>query len=263
MEKCLRQIPFMKLNLSFDFEKIKEEVLAIDKWYDYRPPYFTLKPELQALHKNYKHCAITIVNSLAKSSIVREHFAWHTDPNNPDDSNLTYYYDIPAHQRKWYATEMAEKMPTLMNFVLSITDRPTMCKVVKTTGVHGLGWHSHQNDPLLSKYDNPEQCILHIPIIANKDVAHIVKLDMPENRYFFDTLDAYKNDPRCFVENFTPGHVWFFNGYYPHAYKNYSTEERIDILLYSDLEWNPTIREVMTEQIAMYNGPLLNPVEGY
>lgn len=260
MENALRQIPFMKLNLSFDFEKIKQEVLAIDKWYDYHPPYFALTPELAALHKNYKHCAITTVNPIARSSIVREHFAWYT---NTEQTEVQNYYDIPAHQRKWYATEMASKLPTLMNLLLSITDRPILCKIVKSIGTHGLGWHSHQNDPLLINYQHkPEQCILHIPIITNCDVAHIVALDTPpkEQRYYFDTLENYKNNPRVFVENFTTGNIWFFNGYHAHAYKNYSSDERIDILIYNDLDWNSTLREVMVTQIKLYDGPFINSV---
>lgn len=257
IEAKLKNIPFLKLDVDFDFDGIKEEILSNSVWYDYIPPYFKLTPEVKERHKNYKHFTISTVDPSKKSSIVREHFAWWT---NPEKTEVQHYYDVPINNRNWYWTDIADKFPKLKDLILTITDKPILCKIVKSGTEHSLGWHSHQNDSLIKWYNKPEQCIMHIPIITNSNVAHIVSKDMPadDKRLTFLTQDEYKNSDKFYIENFTEGSVWFFNGYWPHAYKNYSTRmDRYTILFYSDLDDNPTIRNLMVRNIEKYNGPII------
>lgn len=254
LTKSLKSIPFLKLSHKFDFAEIKREVLNNQCWYDYVPPYFEKTPELIKIHSEYKHCALTTVNPAAASSIVREHFAWWKSSNN---TALQHYYDIPACDRIWYATELIDKFPVLYKTLLEITDRPILCKIVRSGPGHSLGWHSHQNDALLNNYNKPEQCILHIPIVTNEEVVHVVRTDFPSDRYTIAELSHLKNDSSMYLSNFTEGNIWFFNSYYPHAYKNFSSSVRYDLLIYNDMSWNPKLTNLMMKEISKYSGPLV------
>lgn len=244
----------MTLDINFDFESIKYEVLKNNVWYDYHPPYFELTPFLKELHNSYKHCALTTIHKFKSSSIVREHFArW----KNEEKTVLEEYYSWPLEDQKWYYTEVAERFPILLNLINSITDKPLMAKIVKSEGGHSLGWHSHQNDPLIKKYNTPEQCILHIPIITNSKVVHIVTKEVHEDRYHFKDLEYYQNDSRYFVENLSIKKIWFLNSYHQHSYKNYSNEHRFDVLIYNDTRDNPKLEKLIEKSISSYNGNFL------
>ena len=139
----------------------------------------------------------------------------------------------------------------------AVTSHPILCKVIRSKPGNWLGWHSHQHDPVIKQYNKPEQCIIHIPVIQHEDVAFLVTEDMPSNRSDFQSLEYYKNDTKSYVGSFVPGKAYFFNGYYPHGFKNYSNYDRIDIVLYSDTTENPLIEETIERSIAKYTGPLI------
>jgi len=250
----LRSIPFMNIKIDFDYNNLKEEILKNNIWHNYHPPYFNLTPILEEIHKSYKQCAITTIYKLGSSAIVREHFArW----KNKDNNELEDYYEWPIEDQQWYPTEVTNNFPLLMDLILRLTDKPILVKIVKSGPGHALGWHSHQNDPLIKKYNKPEQCILHIPIIADEDVAHIVTKLVHEDRFYFENLEYYKKHSNYFVQNFACGKIWYLNGYHQHAYKNYSNLERVDVLIYSDVRDNTTLEKIIRKSISLYTGPFV------
>ena len=250
----LRSIPFMDLNIRFDFDSIKSEVLKNTTWHNYHPPYFELTPFLEKIHRSYKQCALTTIYKSGNSAIVREHFArWKNKENN----ELEDFYEWPINEQRWYPTEITKDFPLLMELILSITEKPILVKIVKSGPGHALGWHSHQNDELIKKYNKPEQCIIHIPIIADKNVAHIVTKELHSDRYHFEDINNYRNNSKYFVANFSCGKIWYLNGYYQHAYKNYSNEERIDVLIYNDIRNNSILEQAIEKSMEFYKGPYI------
>jgi hypothetical protein len=242
----LKKINFLDIDFNFNFLKLKEEVLNSRFWYDhYVPPqYYFVKDSPPEIHKNYKQCAILTYDPRKSSKCLTEYFAW-----KDNSGNIRYYYDYNLDDRKYYFTEVADEYPYLKQLILEISDRPILCKIVKSSPGHGLGWHSHQNDPEFPKLNRPEQCILHIPIIQDENVAFMVRDDLPENRMFFDTLENYKKMNNIDIGSFLPGKIYFFNGYKVHAYKNYSKNERIDILLYNDIDHNKKLESLLEKSI--------------
>ena len=261
----LRTIPFMELDIEIDIEKLlNETVAANNNWYGYIAPFMTPAnlqllgiandPESKKIYDNYEHCSLITYHPKKDPSIVSETFAWS---DNGDMTKITHYYNVPFADRKWDYTSEAAKYPYLMELVNSITSHPVLCKVIRSKPGNWLGWHSHQHDPIIKQYNKPEQCIIHIPIIQHEDVAFLVTEDMPSNRSDFQSLEYYKNDTKSYVGSFVPGKAYFFNGYYPHGFKNYSNYDRIDIVLYSDTTENPLIEETIERSIAKYTGPLI------
>ena len=261
----LKNIPHLELDFQFNFERLKAEVLAANnKWYGYMPPFMNehnmrllgMKPdpEEKKMYDTYQHCSLITYHPGRYAEVVSETFAWST---NPERTQFEHYYNLPYEQRKWYYTPEAEKFPYLKEIVSQITDHPELCKLIRSQPGNWLGWHSHQKDPVIRQYDKPEQCILHIPIIQHEDVAFLVSKNMPSNRSHFDPLDTYRNDPNSFVGSYTPGKVYFFNGTWPHAFKNYSNEDRLDIVLYSDTTVNDTLENLISRSIDKYTGPYI------
>lgn len=251
----LKQIPFFDFkSINFDYETIKQEVLRNEMYYDYTPPWIQPTDELKQVHANYTLVSLLIVNPLAKSSIVRQHFAWYKDQTKTD---FVHYFDLPIEERKTYTTEIADQFPSLMSFISSITDKPISIQIVKTIGNHGLGWHSHQNDKLIKHYSLPEQCIMHLPILTNNDCIHMVTTDDIENRLNFENLDYYEYNKNYHVERFTVEKLWFFNSYHMHSYKNYSNETRIDVIIYNDILQNNKLYNLLRKELAIYDGVYL------
>jgi len=244
----LKETNFFEVDFDFDFPRLKEEILKTKFWYNhYVPPqYYFVSDSPPEVHKQYKQCAIITYDPRKSSKCLTEYFAWR-DLNQ----NIISYYNLDIKDRKWYYTEVADSYPYLKEVVNEITDRPTLCKIVRSTPGHGLGWHSHQNDPEFPMLNRPEQCILHIPIIQDKEVAFMVQDNLPADRMYFDTLDNYKKDSKISIGSFLPGKVYFFNGYKIHAYKNYSNNERIDILLYNDVDKNPKLENLIKRSIKI------------
>lgn len=264
----LKQIPFMELDFSFDFNKLKEEILnANNSWYEYNAPFLNpenLKklgiPDIAAhiawrktMYAGYNHCTLITYNPAKDPSDVSETFAWKSEGT---DIN---YYDSPVENRRWYYTPEADRFPYLMGIIKQFTNKPVLCKLIKSTPHNWLGWHSHQNDPVIKEFNKPEQCIFHIPIIQHSDVSFIVKKHMPTHRGHFKSLEEYKSDADTFVGSFTPGKMHFFNGFYPHAFKNYSKEDRLDVIIYSDTEDNELLEDLMDRSIQKYSGIFVEP----
>lgn len=244
----LKDTNFLEVEFDFDFLKLKEEVLKTEFWHNhYVPPqYFFTTEAPPEVHKQYKQCTITTYDPRKSSKCLTEYFAWRDE-----NQKIISYYSLDIKDRKWYYTEVADNYPYLKQIINDITDRPVLCKIVRSLPGHGLGWHSHQNDPVFLKLNRPEQCILHIPIVQDKDVAFMIRDDLPDDRMYFDTLDNYKKDVRVSIGSFLPGKVYFFNGYKIHAYKNYSANERIDILLYNDIDENPKLENIMKRALKL------------
>jgi hypothetical protein len=262
---ALRKIPFMELDIDIDLELLISETTTKDpEWYGYVAPFMTpanLKllgiendPKSKKIYDGYEHSTLITYHPLKSAAIVSETFAWS---NNGDMKDITHYHDLAIKDRKWYYTQEAEKYPYIMNLVSKITDHPSLCKIIKSKPGNWLGWHSHQNDPVIKQYNKPEQVIIHIPIIQHEDVAFIVSKNMPENRSSFESLDFYRNDPNSYVGSFIPGKAYFFNGYYPHSFKNYSNYDRMDIVLYSDINDNNKLLNLLERSINMYTGDII------
>jgi hypothetical protein len=259
----IRQIPSMELDTEIDIDLLVKEVLAANnQWYPYVAPFMTPAnlerlgiandPSSKKIYDNYEHCSLITYNPWNDPAIVSEHFAWK-DTN--DITKIVHYYDLELKDRQWHYTSEASKYPYLMELVSKITSHPSLCKVIRSRPGNWLGWHSHQHDPVIKQYNKPEQCIIHIPVVQHEDVAFLVTEEMPTNRSSFETLDYYKNDSKSYVSSFLPGKAYFFNGYYPHSFKNYSEYDRIDIVLYSDTTENIILEELMEKSIAKYCGP--------
>jgi hypothetical protein len=259
----LREIPYMELDIEIDIECLLQEAdAANNNWYNYVAPFMT-PTNLQLLgienhsdskkiYDNYEHCTLITYHPKNHPSIVSETFAWS---DNGDMSKITNYYDVDVKDRAWHYTSESLKYPYLMKLVSEITDHPSLCKLIKAKPGNWLGWHSHQADPVIKQYNKPEQCIIHIPIRQHKDVAFLVSKNMPSNRSKFESLDFYKNDPDSYVGSFVPGKAYYFNSLYPHAMKNYSDQDRLDIALYSDTTINKKLEELIERSISKYNGP--------
>jgi len=250
---CLRSIPFMDLQINFEFQRIKTEVLANEVWHDYHPPYLEITNALTELHKSYKQCALTTIHKHGNSSLVREQFLRWKDKNRKETEN---YYFWPIEDQKWYPTEQLKNFPLLFDLIKSLTDKPILAKIVKSGPGHLLGWHSHQNDDLMN-FKSPEQCILHIPIVTNIDVVHIVTTKVHEDRRGFQDIKFYESDNQYYMKNLSAGKIWFFNSYHQHTYKNCSNEERLDVLIFSDTRDNPTLEKNIVKSISLYEGPYI------
>lgn len=249
----LRQIPFMDLKIDFDFKKIQSEVLKNETWHNYHPPLMELTTELAELHRSYKQCALTTIHKQGNSSIVREQFLrWKNKEKNETEN----YYTWPLEDQRWYPTEIIDLFPFLSNLITSLTDKPILSKIVKSGPGHLLGWHSHQNDDLMN-FKAQEQCIIHIPIVTNPNVVHIVTKEIHEDRRQMNDIDFYKSDCRYHIENFSAGKIWFFNSYHQHTYKNFSDVERIDVLIFNDIRENPTLEKIIKRAIKSYKGPFI------
>lgn len=261
----LKKIPFMELDIDIDVDKLHIEASsANNEWYGYVAPFMNptnLKllgipdhPDSKKIYDNYEHCTLITYHPKNHPSIVSENFAWS---DNGDMSKITHYYDLELKDRHYYKTSEAAKYQYVMELVDKITDHPSLCKLIKSKPGNWLGWHSHQKDPVIKQYNKPEQCIIHIPIVQHEDVAFLVSKNMPTNRSEFQSLEFYKNDPDTYVGSFTPGKAYFFNSTYPHAFKNYSAYDRLDIVLYSDTEVNEKLEELMERSINKYTGPYI------
>lgn len=261
----LRKIPYMELDIEIDINSLLAEAAeANNNWYGYVAPFMTPTnlqllgipndPESKKIYENYDHCSLITYHPKKDPSIVSENFAWS---DNGDMTKITHYYDLELKDRVWHYTSEASKYPYVMHLIKQMTDHPSLCKLIKSKPGNWLGWHSHQADPVIRQYNKPEQCIIHIPIIQHEDVAFIVTKNMPNNRSVFESLEYYKNDPNSYVGSFTPGKAYFFNGYYPHAFKNYSNYDRLDIVLYNDTTDNNKMEDLMERSIAKYTGPII------
>lgn len=261
----LRTIPYMELDIEIDIECLLAEAKsATNNWYGYKAPWMTPKnlellgipndKSSTKIYENYDHCALITYHPKNDPSIVSENFAWS---DNGDMSKLTHYYDLELKDRVWHHTSESSKFPYLMELVSKITDHPSLCKLIKSKPGNWLGWHSHQADPVIKQYNKPEQCIIHIPIIQDKDVAFLVTKNMPKNRSVFESLEYYKNDPDSYVGSFVPGKAYFFNGHYPHSFKNYSNYDRLDIVLYNDTTDNKKLDDLIERSINNYTGPYI------
>lgn len=244
----LKETNFLEINFKFNFKKLKKEILNAYTWYThYQPPnYILMDTPPPEIHKEYKQFSLTTYDPRKSSKCIIEYFAWR-DQNN----NTFKYFNNKPIDRKWYYTEMAESFPYLIEICKKITDKPILCKVVKSSPGHGLGWHSHQNDPDFPQIMSvPETCILHIPIIQDEKVVFMVRDDMPEDRLYFDTLENYKLNKNVAVSSFLPGKIYFFNSFKAHAYKNYSNKERISVLIYNDIDDNPTLEKIISDSLG-------------
>ena len=253
----------MEVDFDFDFNKLKDEVLnANNAWYEYEAPFLNpenLKklgfPDIPAhlewrkkMYAGYNHCTLITYNPSSNPADVSETFAWK------EGDKEVNYYDKPVNERQAYYTSESKKFPYLMELIKQFTNKPVLCKLIRSTPSNWLGWHSHQYDPVIKQFNKPEQCIFHIPIIQHRDVSFIVTKEMPVHRGSFKALAEYKSDANSFVGSFTPGRMHFFNGYYPHAFKNYSEENRLDVIIYSDTEDNELIENLMERSIQKYTG---------
>lgn len=264
----LKQIPVMMLDIVIDYDRLYHEVTtANNEWFDYRAPFINKKnlallgidpvlnsdtyEKIKDRNKEYKQCGLITYHPKKHPGIVSEEFAWS---DNGDMTKITHYYDLPYEERKWYYTVEAKKFPYLMSIIPQITDHPQIVKLIRARPGDWLGWHSHQNDPIVPEYNKPEQAIIHIPIRQHPDVAFMVSKLMPENRNFYYSLDEYKNMTDVSVNSMTPKNVYFLNSYYPHTVKNFSNEERIDIIIYSDTTKNPTLEDILENAVSKYAG---------
>lgn len=247
----LYDVPFLELDIDVPVDEILQEVNTIDEYSHWVPPGFEEVQKSWEAHKNYLHFAITTINPDRSHTHVIENF------NCIVDGEPYNYYD----HRKWFTSIVAEqKLPKTIAFIKSFTDRPVMAKIVKTPPFHILGWHSHQSDPFLV-YNSPEQAITHIPLITNDNVRHYVSTSVPSDRWFSDRA-VLDNDPNFWGHSFKTGKVSIFNGRYPHMMKSYSEKERLTLMIYNDLDDNPTMREHLRKAIKEYNGPLIpRPVQ--
>lgn len=249
----LKSIPFMDLKINFEFQEIKKEVLTNEVWHDYYPPNMEITKALSELHTSYRQCALTTIHKHGNSSIVREQFRRWKDKDKKETEN---YYVWPLEDQKWYPTEQVSNFPLLFDLIRSLTDKPILSKIVKSGPGHSLGWHSHQNDDLLN-FRSPEQCILHIPIVTNIDVVHIVTSKILEDRREFKEKRFYELDNNYYIKNLSASKIWFFNSYHQHTYKNFSDEERVDVLIFSDVRDNPTLEKNIAKSISLYEGPYI------
>jgi hypothetical protein len=250
----LQKIPFCEIPYDDSKELIEvgNEIKNNTEWYNYLPPAYKKTSGLLKDFENYKGLTLLTFDPLRNETDVIEGIDFK-------NNFLGYksYYDVPQELRQIFQTKAAERFPKTINFIKKISSYPRLGKIVLTNGRHALSWHSHQRYRQTVKYYK-ESFIIHLPVITNPDMLHIVSRNIESGIIDFTDKQRYINDSNLVTKNFEKDKLYFFNSYLWHASVNFSNSLRISLLLNNDGDSNPPLENIIRKMLNKYDGILIN-----
>lgn len=225
MLDILQRIPHLDLNLSFDVNKMAQEVSSIRDFKNYE----SLDVRNKDLYsKNWSGASLVSLDGSIFSD-MRELKVFPKQKPRP--------------------TELAEQCPYLMSIIDTLGSKNERTRIMRIAPEGKLDWHSH----VIHLKQNPKRLVVQIPIYVPEGFTYSVV-------HFRDIKKIQQGkDVVTFDKTYKEGSAYIFNSYHPHNVFNPSTEYRVTLMTYISLE-NEKSYQIVEDAVNKYDGPLLQTI---
>jgi hypothetical protein len=215
----LSLIPHLKLDLEFDLQVLLFELSVIKDYSKYHVRF-------QSEEVYYNHWVGRTLIGTGSS---------YDDVSSPDFSNLN----------NLHKTELASLMPYTTQCVYSITNTPSLTRIMSLKSGSKIKWHNHKTEGY-----SKDGVIIHIPLVMpDKAFFRVVNSNYIKGQDVLDTSFIH-------ALRYTPGSVYVFNVDHHHDVINSSLEDRITIMIHASLR-DKKLYDLVYNATQKYQGPFL------
>ena len=226
LEYILKDIPYLKLDVDFNLDKLIEECYKI-----------TTNFELKPYESNFRFVRKKYARAWSGISLISSDGDLFTDLSEIKEDETDSYIE----------TELKSIAPYMYRAVDKLNGgrEDTRVRLMCINPRKSLVWHSHvqeHNQPL-------NKITVQIPIVVPNDFYYCV-VDYREFKWYkrfwkpekFKTLEKFQLEP---------GNAYYFNSYHYHnVYNESKNEPRFSIMLYLDLN-NKFVQKIIKDSLKL------------